>query len=100
MKPSNNDLFWLAGLLEGEGTFHLQRGKYIHMAFSSIDKDVVERVAALWNSGIGHSFTQANKKIYKTTLTGRRAKPWLELLKPLMGIRRQTQIAVCLGEIG
>ncbi len=44
---SREDAIWLAGLLEGEGTFDLHRKKYPRVRVGMSDRDVVGRAATL-----------------------------------------------------
>lgn len=50
-----NQFFWLAGLLEGEGCFSVRQDgqrRSPKVLINMTDKDVIERVAALVGSGI------------------------------------------------
>lgn len=91
------DLAWLAGLLEGEGSF--LRGPpsaparctlRVHMT----DEDVVQRAAKLF--GVGHCSIPRQKPHHKdtfsATLTGTKAVDLMRILRPMMGQRRQKQI--------
>jgi hypothetical protein len=90
-------LSWLAGLLEGEGSF--MRGppskpKLPRIAIAMTDLDVLVKVCDLFGVRF---FTQRpavakNKLIYSCRLQGSRAVLLMKMLKPLMGIRRQAQI--------
>jgi hypothetical protein len=91
------DLHWLAGLLEGEGTFltgppSAPRSPAIQ--FWMTDRDVVERAAALL--GVSVMVVPARREDWKTAyavrLRGKRAVTWMKRLRPLMGIRRGQQI--------
>ena len=91
-------LGWLAGLLEGEGSFlsgppskpNLPRIS-IHMA----DLDVLQKVGALFGVSV---FAQKQRPaphhevIYSCLLIGSRAVALMVQLRPLMGMRRQAQI--------
>lgn len=95
MKPA--DRYWLAGLLEGEGsfTYHRQtRGRYVPKVIVRMtDLDVVERAAALMGSRI-HTQKRlgGHKDLHGTAVTGKRAVRLMRSLLPLMGERRSTQI--------
>lgn len=91
----NEDILWLAGWLEGEGSF-LGKGKCI-ICGACTDEDVIVRVASLF----GTKHYKQNKResdkphykdVYKTALHGERAMNLMNKLYPFMGIRRQTQI--------
>lgn len=96
------DIAWLAGFLEGEGSFgwyrHSNRGYSIaNIQVSSTDLDVVQKAAVLFgvkargpynNSRLG--FAPENcKPIYKTSVGGKLAIQWLMTLYPFMGARRR-----------
>jgi hypothetical protein len=91
------DLLWLAGLLEGEGSFFPGAPSCPHLpvlTVQMIDRDVIERAAEL----LGRKpFRQkARKKHWNTTyqvrVKGERAVLWMRALRPFMGVRRQAQI--------
>lgn len=49
------DVLWLAGLLEGEGCFNYRPEKnQVRVSIEMNDRDVIERVAALWGSKVGY----------------------------------------------
>lgn len=88
-------LHWLAGLLEGEGSFlkgspscPRTPGVTVQMT----DRDVIERVAKLF--GVTYLTQQRGKwkTAYRTTLRGARAVKLMKRLRPLMGERRKGQI--------
>lgn len=88
------DLYWLAGLLEGEGCFRLRKVSpviQLHMT----DKDIVDRVRNLMSpaSTVGIFVRYgAYKTVYSLNLYGATAASWMMTLYPLMGNRRQTII--------
>jgi hypothetical protein len=91
------DLHWLAGLLEGEGTFvagppSAPRSPGVQLSMA--DRDVMERAAALLGCGV--SVVPARREGWRTAycarVRGARAVRWMQLLRPLMGRRRQQQI--------
>ncbi len=91
------DLHWLAGLMEGEGSF--MRGvpsapNTPKMVVNMTDEDVIVRIAKMWKSGVWKlkRRTPRHKQAYSTMATGSRAVAWMRLLRPLMGIRRRSQI--------
>lgn len=94
----DGDLYWLAGLLEGEGSFgyHLNGGRRsgrISIQIGLTDLDVIERVAILFNRKVYcHKKRQNRKQSYSTFLTGPEAVILMRSLTPLMGNRRKNQI--------
>jgi hypothetical protein len=92
-----NDLHWLAGLLEGEGTFvagppSAPRSPGVQLSMA--DRDVVERAAALLECAV--TIVPARRDGWRTAycarIRGVRAVAWMERLRPLLGSRRQEQI--------
>lgn len=100
MSMSDKELYWLAGLLEGEGSFlpgPPSAPNTVGIALTMTDEDVVARVAALW--GVTYHEVRRNrstmmgwKAIFYVHLRGKRAAELMQRLRPLMGLRRQRQI--------
>lgn len=94
----DTDLAWLAGLLEGEGSFLKgppSEPGTPRITVSMTDRDVVARVASLFGVSASNPFKHKNPKwkpFYLATLKGTRAVELMGLLRPLMGERRQGQI--------
>lgn len=98
--PSPTDelaLHWLAGLLEGEGTFADARG-YPELSVTMCDRDVLERAASILGivtvlpRSIEQVATRGWSPQFKIGLCGSRAATWMRTLRPLMGERRRGQI--------
>jgi hypothetical protein len=93
-----SELYWLAGLLEGEGSFMAASPSAPHsprVSLNMTDSDVVARAAAL----VGPLHIQKRaprlskwKASYAWVLRGQRAVKLMRLLRPLMGLRRREQI--------
>jgi len=95
----DKDLYWLAGWLEGEGSFVGKSGNQTKCGIvgACTDEDVIIRVASLFESSYVKSNRRSNDKphwkdVYKTSIHGNRAKILMLKLYPLMGKRRQEQI--------
>lgn len=94
------ELYWLAGWLEGEGSFvapppSSPRGPRIHV--NCCDRDVVFEVARLLRvkpremqdpRGLERGWSAS----WRALLTGGRAITLMQAIRPVMGIRRQQQI--------
>lgn len=103
------DLYWLAGLLEGEGSFTFAAATvastgYVKHNFrisvASTDLDIVERVADLLKTRVRGPYRgKAHHKQYWTTSLGARddVLQMCRRLRPLMGQRRQGQIDAVLA---
>jgi hypothetical protein len=88
-------LLWLGGLLEGEGTFLRPPPSSPNcpvVSCSGTDRDVVERVAERFGTGISVIDKGAYRTEYRATLKGARAVALLEDLRPIMGSRRREAI--------
>lgn len=93
-----DDLIWLAGLLEGEGTFDLHRGRYPRIRVGMSDRDVVGRAAHLMGSRIRMSIPlDGSKTMFHAELSGERAAAIMQALLPYMGARRSSKIGEILG---
>lgn len=94
---SSHELHWLAGLLEGEGSF--LRGPPSApglpvLSLQMTDEDVVARVARMFGRKTG-SWKSANARWQRTFIArvnGAKAVAWMRAVRPLMGRRRQGQI--------
>ena len=95
-------LSWLAGLLEGEGTFGLN-GKapraYPVISVEMCDFDVVSRAANV----LGAASVQLREPdearwnlTYVAAIVGKRAAEWMRTLRPCMGLRRGAAIDAAL----
>ncbi len=99
------DLYWLAGLLEGEGHFGDHTGsstnkrRYIRISLKMTDKDVVDRAAKLLGTKV-HKYSWSadrnpNHSVAWVTQVSKQkeAASWMMTLYPLMGERRKARIA-------
>jgi len=91
------DMAWLAGLLEGEGSFVLNRrsnGKCdVRIQIAMSDEDVISRVALLLTKGKYRIWDRKGYKMqFLLRVTGTRAAGWMMTLYGLMGLRRRERI--------
>lgn len=92
------DVVWLAGLLEGEGTFDLHRGKYPRVRVAMTDRDVVGRAATLIGARVRLSLKPAPYKAsWHAEVSGEKAAEVMRAVLPYMGSRRSAKIAAILG---
>ena len=88
---------WLAGLLEGEGSFHTTGG-YPVVKLTMCDRDIVTRVAELlgdtrvWDMTQDGDAERGWSPTWATGLAGARAADLMRTLRPLMGVRRGAAI--------
>ncbi len=100
----NKDLYWLAGLLEGEGSFMKgppSKPNKPRISLQMTDLDVVERAGALMGIEAYHRKQDKRdprwKPVYQFAKCGAPAVELMKLLRPLMGVRRQAQIDAALA---
>lgn len=96
------DVAWLAGLLEGEGCFYLDRnGSYAYpaVALKMTDRDIVERAALMVPGprkaeGLGATVNPAKpsqagaKGLWRWQVRGTKAVEVMRTVRPYMGERR------------
>jgi len=91
------DIYWLSGLLEGEGNFSHERcrGQSPRIVLRMTDEDVVRSAFHLMGyRGSVRSYKPKNnrKPAWEFSLTGNRAAGWMMTLYPWMGLRRKGRI--------
>lgn len=89
---------WLVGILEGEGSFDLAKGRYPRIRLGMTDADVVRKAAGLMGSTVYTEFRYPHKPMFRTEVWGARAADLMENLLPWMGARRSARVAEVLGE--
>lgn len=101
---TEKELYYIAGLLEGEGSFCAQSNskdaRYICIKVKMTDQDIIEWVANKWDCSV---YKEEFENHYKTTYTTqlRRKSECIEFLKmiyPLMSKRRKERISKILTE--
>jgi hypothetical protein len=93
------DLYWLAGILEGEGYFYSQTDKYpLGIAVEMTDLDIIERICKLLKTKYccPKKREEHHKQSYKVVLRGKKAIAVMILLLPMMGERRSEKIRECI----
>lgn len=86
------DIYWLAGLLEGEGCFLYQDTPRITLVMS--DQDVVEEAATIMKAKVKYRLPKDKnwKGMYELYLCSYRAAGWMMTLYSLLGGRRQARV--------
>lgn len=94
-----NDLYWLAGLLEGEGCFTITKmapGGSIVISVGSADLDVIERIKKIMGGPNIIQRRKANPKAtkphYQFQVCSRTAVAWMMTLYTLLSVRRRARI--------
>ena len=94
------DLMWVAGLLEGEGCFYVQKSHATHptkarprIQIQMTDEDVIARAARILECGYNRSLPPSRRKpTYVIAVTGAKATALMRQLLPHMGERRSAKI--------
>lgn len=111
MATSDTEIAWLAGLLEGEGSFWMltshvagKQYRYPKVVVNMTDRDIIERVAAMFETSIYTMPIQRNyperKQQWRAQISGARAAEWMRRLYPWLGERRRAKIDEVLAEYG
>lgn len=85
---SEAEVAWLAGLVEGEGSFHLHRGRRPRLQVSMTDEDVIRKAHAMVGVGsVGGPYQSEGKRkaYWQWNVYGAEV---IELLLPHLGLRR------------
>ena len=95
------DIAWLAGFLEGEGSFLVRSDRKPHtprIAFGTTDQDVGKKAAKLLGVKLNGPYIkhQDRKPVYEVSVTGFHAASWMMTLYVLMGKRRKAAIKAAL----
>lgn len=93
------DLYWIAGLFEGEASFYPMTDKYpLGFQIEMTDLDVIEKICNI----IGTKYClpkireSHHKQSYRTTLRGLPALNIMIQILPIMGNRRTIKIQECI----
>ena len=81
------EIAWLGGLLEGEGCFMFNRGRYPQIILGMGDEDVVVRAASLMKTRVYRS-----KTTYRAQVHGACAIGWMMTLYYFLHSRRRDKI--------
>ena len=95
---NDKDLYWLAGIIEGEGCYTwLKRVYKPQVMISMTDEDVVRRCAEIMGTSCVKTHPPSIKKRgfkpqWHAKVTGQRAIYLMEVLYPIMGERRRARM--------
>jgi len=92
---TTKDIAWLAGLIEGEGSFGLHRRTYPQIQLAMADEDVVKRAAVLFDVSTTYCYPpslQGYKPVWRCYVNGVKAVGWMMTLYSLLGSRRKTKV--------
>lgn len=109
VRVRDEELHWVAGLLEGEGCFTPKSRKLRDrtsfnplIQVTSTDRDVLERLVSLVGGRIGGPYPtrrETHRPTYQWQFAGERARELMVLVRPLMFERRQKQIDIAIDKI-
>ena len=96
------DRAWIAGLLEGEGSFVANRGgrsSYPVIKVEMCEQEVIERAARLFDTRVWFvpPGTEGWRPTYVAQIAGHRAAEWMRAVRPYMGLRRTAAIDAALS---
>jgi hypothetical protein len=101
------DIYWLAGMLEGEASFYTYRKfnknsitSYPELTFQSNDYDIVLRVALILDSSVSRVYARDSNRTtaHKTRICSTKCIQWLMTIYTIMGERRQSKIREVINE--
>lgn len=94
MELSEIQIAWLAGVIEGEGSFLYTEGESPTISIQMTDKDIVERVAVIFEAHIAGPYVKMEcRPTWTCRIYGQKAVDWMRRLNPHMGVRRRAKIA-------
>jgi hypothetical protein len=96
------DRAWIAGLLEGEGSFIVNRASrfsYPVIKVEMCEREVIDRAAGLLDATVWvvPPGTEGWRPTYVAQIAGHRAAEWMRALRPYLGLRRTAAIDAALG---
>lgn len=96
------DQAWLAGLLEGEGSFVVNRdvgNSYPVIKVEMCEREVIDRAAVILSARVWveDSRAEAWRATYVAQIVGHQAAVWMRQLRPYMGLRRTAAIDAALA---
>ncbi len=90
------DVYWLAGLLEGEGYFGFKSGT-CKIVVEMSDEDIILRASDLLQCVSKPRPAKENRKpCWRAEISGYKAAQWMMTLYCLLGLRRKEKIKKCL----
>lgn len=110
MAISDAEVGWLAGLLEGEGSFLMDRChvggreyRYPKIVVSMTDRDVIEHAARLLGDNKVYPLPpskqpESRKPAFRAHVSGWKAAELMRQIYPWLGQRRRTRIDAILSE--
>lgn len=95
------DVAWFSGLFEGEGSFVISNGIAKRIAISMTDKDILDRVEAIFGGTVYPLATREEhwKPAWLWQVGGAASVPLVEAMLPLLGERRKKRATEYLLEI-
>lgn len=104
MMTREQEIIWLAGILEGEGCFRILTDKHnintrakLRVELTMTDKDVVEHAASIFPGTVRlRTPHEQYKQAYRVSWCSAKAEEVMRAVLPYMGERRSAKISACL----
>ena len=78
-----NDLYWLDGILEGEGCFKSSNGFGNSIVFGMTDLDIIEKVAYMFDTTVQNPIKRhLHKDMHYLQISGDKAARWMVVIRP------------------
>lgn len=94
----NYPITWLAGILEGEGSFVLRKPRQVGVQVQMADRDVVDRVSKIFGKKTNGPYRDGRrpdgKDLYTAAVWGDAAVAVMKAIEPFMGERRKARFQV------
>jgi len=93
------DLVWIVGILEGEGSFHVNHDSHgITIAVAMSDEDVIAKLASFFDRPYrSYEPGPPRQRMSRVEITGQQAVLLMEMARPRMSTRRGEQMDRCLA---
>jgi hypothetical protein len=89
------EIAWLAGIIEGEGSFDFQEGGSPKIKVKMTDEDVIKHISSIWKRPYykeDNSHLINHKDGYHVSILGQAAIEWMFTIYTLMKSRRKAKI--------
>lgn len=92
------EIYWMAALLDGEGTFGISNTKSPTIRLVLTDKDLIERVSKFFKRPFYLDKRGGRKDMYSISICSTDAAGWMFTLYSLLSVRRQIRIREVIKE--
>ncbi len=99
IEPTEVDVAWAAGFLEGEGSFREYRGTQ-EVTASQVEIEPLEKLQKMFGGSIRLYKKEVGRPIHRWSVTGQLARDAMIVLYPFLYSKRQKQVEKAMGEWG